>query len=152
MKADNLAIEQMPPDLKNQYDQINQQMQQASPEDANNLKLQSDELVAQFSSPILAQLVAEYSEKISAPSDEDPLITLKRQEIALKGQELAQEQQQFIIDQKRKAEDSARQDKIDRERIAAQEDIAEMRDDTARARLDQQKQLKIQDLLNKYNK
>ena len=52
----------------------------------------------------------------------------------------------------RKAEDSARQDKIDRERIAAQEDIAEMRDDTARARLDQQKQLKIQDLLNKYNK
>jgi hypothetical protein len=142
----------MPPDLKNQYDQINQQMQQASPEDANNLKLQSDELVAQFSSPILAQLVAEYSEKISAPSDEDPLITLKRQEIALKGQELAQEQQQFIVDQKRKAEDSARQDKIDRERIAAQEDIAEMRDDTARARLDQQKQLKIQDLLNKYNK
>jgi hypothetical protein len=151
MKADNLAIEQMPPEVKNQYDQINQQMQQASPEDANLLKIQSDELVAQFSSPILAELVAEYSQKISAPSDEDPLITLKRQEIALKGQELAQEQQQFAADQKRKIEEAARQDKIDRERIATQEDIAEMKDDTARVRLDQQKQLKIQDLLNKYN-
>ena len=31
---------------------------------------------------------------------------------------------------------------IDRERIKASEDIAEMRDDTARARLDQQRMLK----------
>ena len=33
-------------------------------------------------------------------------------------------------------------DQIDRERIQAQEDIAAMRDDTARERLEQQKQLK----------
>ena len=42
--------------------------------------------------------------------------------------------------------DQMRQDQIDRERIEAQRDIAEMKDDTTRDRLDQQKELKLIDL------
>ena len=57
------------------------------------------EIVAQFSGPILAELVAEYTEKVSAPKDEDPLVTIRKQELALKGQELAQEKEQFDADQ-----------------------------------------------------
>jgi hypothetical protein len=42
--------------------------------------------------------------------------------------------------------DQMRQDQIDRERIETQRDIAEMKDDTTRDRLDQQKELKLIDL------
>jgi hypothetical protein len=87
----------------------------------------------------MSQLVMEFNEKIAAPSDEDPLVTIRKQELALRGQELAQDQQQFAADQKRRAAEAAREDMIDRERIQAQEDIAGMRDDTARARLEQQR-------------
>ena len=38
---------------------------------------------------------------------------------------------------------------VDRERIGAQEDIAELRDDTARARMEQQARFKLLDQRNK---
>ena len=114
--------------------------------------MQRNDLLAQFSAPILSQLVVEYTEKVSSPSDEDPLVTIRKQELALKGQELQQEKQQFLLDQQRRKEDSINQDNIDKQKIQTQEEIAEMKDDTARARLQQQKDLKIQDLINKYNK
>ena len=152
MKADGLAIQQMPPEVKGQYDQINQQLQQVPPEQGQQLQMQAQDLLAQFSSPILAQLVNEYTQQIGAPADEDPLVTIRKQELALKGQELAQEQQQFVADQQRKIDESRRQDEIDRERIETQEEIARLKDDTTRDRMEMQKQLKIQDLINKYNK
>ena len=67
----------------------------------------------------------------------------------MKGQELAQEQEQFRAEQQRKREDSLRQDQIDRERIAVQEDIAEMKDETTRERLEQQREMKLMDLNRK---
>jgi|TARA_E500000318_G_scaffold18644_1_gene19460 hypothetical protein len=152
MKSDNLAVEQMPPEVRNQYEQINQQLGQVPPEQQQQLSQQGKDMLAQFSAPILAQLVNEYTQQIGSPQDEDPLVTIRKQELALKGQELAQEQQQFLLDQERKDDDSRRQDQIDRERIETQQDIASMRDNTARERIEQQKQMKIQDLLSKYNK
>jgi len=122
------------------------------PEQGQQLQMQAQDLLAQFSSPILAQLVSEYTQQIGAPADEDPLVTIRKQELALKGQELAQEQQQFAADQQRKIDESRRQDEIDRERIETQEEIARLKDDTTRDRMEMQKQLKIQDLINKYNK
>ena len=152
MKADGLALQQMPPEAKAQYDQINQQVQQAPPEQTQQLQQQGQDLLAQFSAPILAELVNEYTQQIGAPQDEDPLVTIRKQELALKGQELAQEEQQFRADQERKIDESRRQDAIDRERIQTQEEIARLKDDTSRDRMEIQKQLKIQDLLNKYKR
>jgi hypothetical protein len=152
MKADILGLKQMPPEIRTEYDNISQQIGQANPVDAQQLEVQRNDLLAQFSAPILSQLVVEYTEKVSSPSDEDPLVTIRKQELALKGQELQQEKQQFLLDQQRRKEDSINQDNIDKQKIQTQEEIAEMKDDTARARLQQQKDLKIQDLINKYNK
>ena len=39
--------------------------------------------------------------------------------------------------------------RVDRERIGSQEDIADLRDDTARARLEQQARFKMLDLQNR---
>ena len=142
MKADILAQQQMPPEALQQLQQIQQQAQQVSPAEQGMLQQEANNILAQFSAPIMSELVADYTARIQSPEDEDPLVAIRKQELALKGQELAIEQQQFVAQERRKEQDAARRARIDRERIATSEDIAEMRDDTARARLDQQRMLK----------
>ena len=148
MKADLVAQQQMPPEQMQQYQQLQQQAQNVNPQEALQIQTQAKDLLAQYSAPIFAELVTQYSEQTSDPN-EDPLVALRRQEIALKGQELAIEQQQFQVEQQRKRDDSLRQDAIDRERISLQEDIAEMKDETTRERLEQQRELKLMDLNRK---
>jgi len=149
MKADILAQQQMPPEVLQQLQQIQQQAQQVSPAEQGMLQQEANNVLAQFSAPIMSELVADYTARIQSPEDEDPLVAIRKQELALKGQELAIEQQQFVAQERRKEQDAARRARIDRERIATSEDIAEMRDDTARARLDQQRMLKNLDLINR---
>jgi hypothetical protein len=149
MKADILGEQQMPPEVMQQFQQLQQQAQQASPQEAQNLSLQAGDILAQFSSPILAELLVEYNQKVSAPQDEDPLVAIRKQELALKGQELSIEQQQFLAAEQRKAQEAQQRINVDRERIEAQEDIADLRDDTARARLEQQRAFKLMEQANK---
>ena len=149
MKADILAQQQMPPEAMQQFQQLQQQAQQVSPAEQKAIMLEANNVLAQFSAPIMSQLIAEYTSKIASPDDEDPLVAIRKQELALKGQELAMEQQQFIAQENRKAQDAATRAQIDRERIDTSEEIAEMRDETARARLDQQREFKNLDLLTR---
>tara|TARA_A100001015_G_scaffold217033_1_gene243783 strand:+ start:708 stop:3164 length:2457 start_codon:yes stop_codon:yes gene_type:complete len=149
MKADVIAQQQMPAEVLQQFQQLQAQVEQVSPAQQQQLVVEANNILAQYSAPIMSELIAEYTAKISAPEDEDPLVAIRKQELALKGQELALDQQQFIAQEQRKAEDSARRAQIDRERIGLSEDIAEMRDDTARARLDQQRLFKNIDLQNR---
>ena len=149
MKADALGEQQMPPELQQQFQQLQQQAQQASPAEAEQLVMQAGDLLAQFSAPIMAELIAEYSKQVENPNDEDPLVAIRKQELALKGQELSMEQQQFLQEEQRKAQEAQMRARVDRERIEAQEDIADLRDDTARARLEQQARFKMLDLQNR---
>ena len=140
-KAEIIAEQQMPPEIKAQYDQLTAQLENATEAEAVQIQMQAGDILAQFSSPILAELVAEYTAKVASPSDEDPLVTIRKQELALKGQELTQENRQFLADQERRKDEALRQDMIDRERINTSEDIQEMKNDTALRRLAQQKEL-----------
>ena len=149
MKADILAEQQMPPEMMQQFKGLQQQAQQAQPEEAQALSMQAGDMLAQFSSPILAELLIEYNQKVAAPQDEDPLVSIRKQELALKGQELSIEQQQFATEQQRKVQEAQQRISVDRERIETQEDIAGLRDDTARARMEQQARFKIADMQNK---
>ena len=149
MKADALGEQQMPPEIQQQFQQLQQQAQQVSPAEAEQLVMQAGDLLAQFSAPIMADLISEYSKQVENPNDEDPLVAIRKQELALKGQELSIEQQQFLQEEKRKAQEAQMRARVDRERIATQEDIADLRDDTARARLEQQARFKMLDLQNR---
>ena len=149
MKADMIALNQMPPELKAQFEQLSQQAERLGGQEGMNLGMQAKDLLAQFSAPILSELVVEFTEKIGPPSDEDPLVTIRKQELALKGQELAQEQQQFVADQNRRKADAMNKNRLEQERINTQEDIAEMKDETTQQRLKQQRELKMLDLMNK---
>ena len=116
------------------------------PEEAGPMMQQAQGILAQFSSPIMSELMQQFAQQVSAPPEEDPLVTIRKQELALKGQELSQDQQQFESKEKLRMEEKLRQDKIDVERIKAQKDIAELKDDTTRDRMDQQKELKLIDI------
>tara|TARA_R100000988_G_scaffold98273_1_gene66304 strand:+ start:675 stop:3146 length:2472 start_codon:yes stop_codon:yes gene_type:complete len=149
MKADILGEQQMPPEVMQQFQQLQQQAQEASAQEAQNLAIEAGNILAQFSAPILAELLVEYNQKVSAPQDEDPLVAIRKQELALKGQELSIEQQQFLAAEQRKMQEAQQRINVDRERIDTQEDIAELRDETARARLEQQARFKLLDQQNK---
>jgi len=149
MKADILGEQQMPPEVMQQFQQLQQQAQNASAQEAQNLAIEAGNILAQFSAPILAELLVEYNQKVSAPQDEDPLVAIRKQELALKGQELSIEQQQFLAAEQRKMQEAQQRINVDRERIDTQEDIAELRDETARARLEQQARFKLLDQQNK---
>ena len=149
MKADSLAEQQMPPEAMQQFQQLQQQAEQANPAEGKQMAQQAADILAQFSAPIMAQLITEYSQKVADPSDEDPLVAIRKQELALKGQELSMEQQQFLQEEKRKSLDAQRRINVDKERIGSMEDIADLRDETARARLEQQARFKLLEMQNK---
>jgi uncharacterized protein (DUF3084 family) len=70
-------------------------------------------------------------------ADEDPLVKIRKQELALRGQELQQRSQEF---QQREEREWAELDKdidIDEERLNLQKEIALIRDETAQDRLKQ---------------
>jgi len=146
LKADAIAQQQMPQEAMQQYQQLQQQAQQAPQSEATQMMMQAQNLLAQFSSPIMTELVQQFTEQVSAPPEEDPLVTIRKQELALKGQQLSQEQDQFEVKERMRMEEKLRQDDIDMERIRAQRDIANLKDDTTRDRMDQQKQLKLIDI------
>ena len=146
MKADAIAQQQMPPEAMQQYQQLQQQAQQVTPVEAQQLTTQANDILAQFSAPIMSELMTQFSQQIGTPPEEDPLVTIRKQELALKGQQLNQEQQQFTVREDQRQLDQSRQDQIDRERIDTQRDIAIMKDETTKDRLDQQKELKLIDI------
>ena len=146
MKADGIAQQQMPPEALQQYQQLQQQAQQVSPVEAQQIQAQANDILAQFSAPIMSELMTQFSQQIGTPPEEDPLVTIRKQELALKGQQLNQEQQQFMVREEQRQLDQSRQDQIDRERIDTQRDIAVMKDETTKDRLDQQKELKLIDI------
>ena len=146
LKADAIAQQQMPPEAMQQYQQLQQQAEQVNPVEARQLNTQANDILAQFSAPIMTELMTQFSQQIGTPQEEDPLVTIRKQELALKGQQLNQEQQQFVAREEQRSMEQTQQDTIDRERIDAMRDIAIMKDETTKDRLDQQKELKLIDI------
>ena len=137
LKADKMAMEKMPPETRQQYDQLSQQASQVPPSEASQLKQQADDMLAQFSAPICAQLVQEFMQTYKPQNDEDPLVTIRKQELALKGQDLAQRAQEFQSKEERQWAEMEKDIDVDEDRLNLQEKIALIRDETAQDRLDQ---------------
>ena len=53
----------MPPELKAQFEQLSQQAEQLGGQEGMNFGMQAKDLLAQFSAPILSELVVEFTEK-----------------------------------------------------------------------------------------
>ncbi len=102
---------------------IHQQQMQQQPQQAQMPPEEHAKMIAQ----IQAQLISEYQKQLPPAPPDDPLVELKKQELALKQQEIVSDQQ---IDQQKLQLDQLRQQQsnaVAQERIDSTEDIARMR-------------------------
>jgi hypothetical protein len=106
--------------------------QQAMMQQDPNAMKQFQDQVASRSAEIASEVSEQYAQSITPPPSEDPLVSIRKQELALRGQEVAQRQQQFEVEQKFK-EDKERNDVLlDQQRLDQQEEIANQNDQTKR--------------------
>ncbi len=106
--------------------------QQAMMQQDPNAMKQFQDQVASRSAEIASEVSEQYAQSITPPPSEDPLVSIRKQELALRGQEVAQRQQQFEVEQKFK-EDKERNDVLlDQQRLDQQDEIANQNDQTKR--------------------
>ena len=146
-----LAQQQIPPELQQQFEQMQMAMQQASPEEAKALQQQMQMMLDQISSPIMAQLTQQFLESIQQPSG-DPLVDIRKQELDLKDKELDMEQQQFETKLEQNQENKMIESELQQQRIDVQKAIADDKLQLAIERMKQQAELKITELQAKMRK
>ena len=106
--------------------------QQAMMQSDPNAMQQFQAQVASRAAEIASEVSEQYAQSITPPPSEDPLVSIRKQELALKGQELAQRQEQFEVKQQF-AQDKERNDVLlDQQRLDQQEEIANQNDQTKR--------------------
>jgi hypothetical protein len=106
--------------------------QQAMMQQDPNAMQQMAVQVASRSAEIASEIQEQYAQALTPPPSEDPLVSIRKQELALRGQEIAQKQDQFdkkqTFDQEKERNDVL----LDQQRLDQQEEIANQRDQTTR--------------------
>jgi len=112
---------------------------QVPPELQQQFQMQNEKEIAERIAEITAELVKEEQEYLNQKSS-DPLIDLKQQELNLRSQEIKQrkdtEEKKLDLDTEKlgfEEEKLEQKDKIDKEKIKSQEDIAVLRSETSLA-------------------
>ena len=132
-------------DMENQQ---NPQMMQMQQQAMQNPELQQQMMaqVATRVAQVIAELMAQLNVNFAPPDPQDPLVDLRREEIAVKSADVQRKSREFEEKQKYDMVDMEQRDEIARERLDVMEDIAEMRNETAQDRLDQQEEFKKMDI------
>jgi len=144
-----LAQEQIPEETQMRIQEIQAQMQQVSPQEAQQISQQIQMILDQFSSPIMAQLTSEFLQSIGQGSGEDPLVEIRKTELALKDKELNLDAEQFAAKQEQRAQEKLLDADIQKDRINVQKSIADDKLDVAIDRLKQNANLKLLELESK---
>ena len=93
---------------------------------------QFQDQVAARSAEIASEVSEQYAQSITPPPTEDPLVSIRKQELAIRGQEVAQKQQQFEAEQQFKKDKERNDVLLDQQRLDQQEEIANQADKTKR--------------------
>lgn len=150
--ATDMAAEQMPPELQQQMQQLEQAVMsgQLPPEAAQPLQQQMMQVQEQISSPILAQLTQDFLVSIGQGSEEDPLVAIRQRELDIRESEMQQDAQEFDAKEQARAQEKLLEREIARDRMNSQRDINDEKMDLAIQRLAQQADLKMLELQAKY--
>ena len=106
--AAQLAQEQMPDEMKQRIAEIQAQMQQVSPEEAQAIGQQIQMINEQYSSSIMAQLANDFLQSIGMNNGGDPLVDIRQRELDLKDKEIDLEAQQFESKQNQRSQEKSR--------------------------------------------
>jgi len=150
--ATDMAAEQIPPELQQQMQQLEQAVMsgQLPPEAAQPLQQQMMQVQEQISSPILAQLTQDFLVSIGQGSEEDPLVAIRQRELDIREAEMQQDAQEFSAKEDARAQEKLLEREIARDRLNSQRDINDEKMDLAIQRLAQQADLKMLELQAKY--
>ena len=147
--AAQLAQEQMPDEMKQRMAEIQAQIQQVSPEEAQMINQQIQMINEQYSSSIMAQLANEFLQSIGMSGGGDPLVDIRQKELDLRDKELDIESQQFDSKQNQRAQEKAMDTELQLERMNVQKQIADDKLEVAIDRLKTNTDIKLLELENK---
>jgi len=150
--ASEMAQEQLPQELRDQMEQLNQAVQsgQVPQEQVQPMQQQMNDMTEQYSAPILAQLTQDLLMSIGQGSDEDPLVEIRKRELELRDKEMDMDQAQFEAKEQARSDEKLLETEIAKQRIQAQRDINDEKMDLAIQRLQQQAELKLLELNAKF--
>ena len=118
--AQQEVMSQMPPEQ--------QAMMQQDPV---AMKAMQDQ-VASRAAEIAAEVQEQYAQALTPPPQEDPLVSLRKQELALRGSEIQQKAEQFNKKAEMEMQKESNDTMLDNKRLQQQEDIAQDRIQTQR--------------------
>jgi len=147
--AAQIAQEQMPEEVKLRIAEIQAQMQQVTPEEAQVIAQQIQMINEQYSSAIMAQLANEFLQSIGMSGGEDPLVDIRKRELDLRDKQLEQESEQFNSKQNQRAQEKMMDAELQLQRMNVQKDIADDKLEVAVDRLKQNTDFKLLELENK---
>ena len=147
--AAQLAQEQMPDEMKQRIAQIQSQIDQVSPEEAQIISQQIQMVNEQYSSSIMAQLANEFLQSIGMSGGGDPLVDIRQKELELRDKELNIEAEQFDSKQNQRAQEKAMDAELQLERMNVQKQIADDKLEVAIDRLKTNTDIKLLELENK---
>ena len=148
--ATQVAEQQMDPEMQQRIAEIQMQMQQVSPEEAQQIQQQIQMIMDELSSPILAELTQAFLSSIKQTNQGDPLVAIRQQELDLKDKELDIEQMQFDSNQEQKGMNSMLNHEWQKQRLDIQKIIADDKLQLGFDRLKQQADLKLLELEQKF--
>jgi len=150
--ATELATQQLPPEITQQTEQIEQLAQsgQVPPDQLAPMQQQVTMMIEQMSAPILAQLTQEFLLSIGQANAEDPLVAIRQQELDIRSAELQQDQNQFEQKEEARANEKLLEAEIAKQRIDATRNNNDEKMDLAMDRLRNQTDLKLLELQAKY--
>ena len=135
--------------VKQRIAEIQAQMQQVSPEEAQMIGQQIQMINEQYSSSIMAQLANEFLQSIGMSGGGAPLVDIRQKELDLRDKELDIESQQFESKQNQRAEEKVMDTQLQLERMGVQKQIADDKLEVAIDRLKTNTDLKLFELENK---
>ena len=147
--AAQLAQEQMPDEMKQRIAEIQAQMQQVSPEEAQAIGQQIQMINEQYSSSIMAQLANDFLQSIGMNNGGDPLVEIRQRELDLKDKEIDLEAQQFESKQNQRSQEKSMDAELQLERMNVQKQIADDKLEVAIDRLKTNTDIKLLELENK---
>ena len=116
---------------KEVMDSIPQEQQMMMQQDPNMQKQIQDQ-IASRAAEIAAEVSEQYAQSLTPSPQEDPLVTIRKQELALKGQEIQQKDEQFKKKQEMEMKKERNDVLLNQQRLDQQEEIAQDRIETQR--------------------
>jgi len=125
-----------------------QQIQQLPPEVGMQYQQQLKESVARDVAAVVSQLMEQINSIFMPPPQQpDPLVELRGKELDIKADDVQRKREEFAQRQQFDSMKAMQSNQLAEQRLVIQQDIAKMKDNIARERIDQSAQFKAMDIM-----